>query len=161
MRTHNFLPIPASWYRILLTLCALWLVSACSHSPEASEQFELLAPATQLSAPQTSETSETVQRGRYLVELLGCGSCHTQGALEGKPDLSKRLAGSTTGITYSNPLTEKFPGVVYPANITPDAETGIGRWSGEQVLRAITLGIDASGRQHLPVMPWPAYANVK
>ncbi len=37
-------------------------------------------------------------------------------------------------IAYSNPLVEKNPGVVYPANLIPDLETGIGSWSLDQII---------------------------
>lgn len=41
-------------------------------------------------------------------------------------------AGSQTGIAWTNPLGTKYPGVVYPPNITPDEKTGIGLWSDGQ-----------------------------
>ena len=56
-------------------------------------------------------------RGKYLVELLGCGSCHTDGALVGLPDGSRRLAGSHIGIAYLRSLTPVVHQV--PANVKP------------------------------------------
>lgn len=41
---------------------------------------------------------DMIDRGEYLVELLACGSCHTNGAFDGIPDMSRPLAGSDTGI---------------------------------------------------------------
>lgn len=41
---------------------------------------------------------EQIIRGEYLVALLGCGSCHTDGTLAGNPDPQRFLAGSETGI---------------------------------------------------------------
>ena len=153
---------------VILSLALLLVIKACAANPDAADhpdatdRFELLTPVTMMDGPDShrGHDSEAAARGKYLVELLGCGSCHTQGALEGEPDYGKRLAGSTTGISYSNPLTEEFPGVVYPANLTPDTETGIGSWSDEQVLEVIRSGADPTGRKHLPVMPWPAYAKI-
>jgi hypothetical protein len=101
-----------------------------------------------------------VERGRYLVGLLGCGSCHTDGALVGTPDMAHLLAGSNTGIAYSNPLAVRDPGIVYPANITPDIETGIGSWSVDEIVAMIVGGVDKHSGQTLPVMPWPSYANI-
>jgi mono/diheme cytochrome c family protein len=99
-------------------------------------------------------------RGEYLVELLGCGACHTDGALIGEPDMDKSLAGSRVGIAASNPLGDKYPGVVYPANITPDNKTGIGLWSDQQIANAIRAGLGRHMGQRIPVMPWQAYAKI-
>ena len=103
---------------------------------------------------------DRAERGEYMVELLGCGSCHTDGALVGEANLERSLAGSQIGIAVSNPLGDKFPGVVYPANITPDVETGIGRWSDQQIANAIRAGIGRHGTRRIAVMPWQAYARV-
>jgi len=154
-----------SCWSILLTV--LFLLTGCSSSGQtALRNFETLTPVTIMEAPapdpgRTASTdAEQVARGKYLVELLGCGSCHTDGALTGLPDKSRLLAGSHTGIAYSDPLRQKYPGVVYPSNLTPDGETGIGLWSDEQVLQMITSGIDKHGRRKLPIMPWPAYTRL-
>jgi len=137
-------------------------VSGCATDNSFSEQFEALTPETIMEgpAPRPAYASEQVAHGKYIVELLGCASCHTQGALEGEPDYSRQLAGSSTGVAYSNPLVEKYPGIVYPANLTPDTQTGIGKWSDDQILKVVRKGVDPSGRKHLPVMPWPAYTKI-
>ena len=87
-------------------------------------------------------------------------SCHTDGALIGDPDFDRWLAGSRVGIAYSNPLKYKKPGVLYPSNLTPDNETGIGSWSAAEIEGAIRSGVDQHGRHQLAVMPWPAYAKL-
>jgi hypothetical protein len=104
---------------------------------------------------------DTVNRGRYLVELLGCGACHTDGAFEGAPDMDRLLAGSQTGIAYTNPLEYARPGVVYPANITPDEETGIGLWSDIEIANAIRSGTGRHARGRIATMPWPGYAKLE
>lgn len=103
---------------------------------------------------------DRVYRGEYMVELLGCGSCHTDGALLGVPDMERPLAGSRTGIAYTNPLGERYPGVVYPPNITPDVETGIGGWSDRQIANAIRAGIGRHGNRRIVTMPWQGYAKI-
>lgn len=103
---------------------------------------------------------DLVRRGRYLVELLGCGACHTDGAFAGAPDTDKLLAGSQTGIAYTNPLKSEFPGVVYPPNITPDNATGIGSKSDIQLANAIRGGGGRHGARRFAAMPWPAYARI-
>ena len=99
-------------------------------------------------------------RGKYLVGLLGCGACHTAGALDGEPDMSLFLAGSTTGIAWSNPLGSDRPGIVFPPNITPDKETGVGGWSDRQLANAIRAGIGRHGNRRIATMPWQAYARL-
>jgi mono/diheme cytochrome c family protein len=101
-----------------------------------------------------------VERGEYLVELLGCGACHTDGALVGEPDAQRLLAGSTTGIAFTSPLHEDNPGVVYPPNITPDSETGIGDWSDMQIADAIRSGVGRHMIRRITTMPWPGYSRI-
>lgn len=98
-----------------------------------------------------------VERGQYLVTIMDCGGCHTPGALEGKPDFSRPLAGSDIGFGGSAPMGAMTGGVVYPSNLTPDEETGLGAWKDEQVLHAIRHGARPDGRMLIPVMPWPSY----
>lgn len=140
------------------------LTVSCTNSYDPLKDYEQLQPANVFETPApgtgTPHDPEEVSRGRYLVALLGCGSCHTDGALEGRPDQNRLLAGSGTGIAYSNPLVESRPGVVYPPNLTPDRETGIGNWSVEQIAKQLRTGIDNHGGRSIPVMPWPAYAKI-
>jgi mono/diheme cytochrome c family protein len=103
---------------------------------------------------------DLVEQGKYLVDLLGCGACHTDGAFAGAPDMSKPLAGSRTGIAWSSPLESEHPGVVYPPNITPDEATGIGLWSDRQIADAIRAGIGRHGGRRLTAMPWQGYAKL-
>ena len=50
--------------------------------------------------------------------------------------------------------------MVYPSNLTPDRETGIGAWTSDDIVNIIRRGVDPSGRRHLSVMPWPAYGKL-
>jgi len=150
--------------RVLGPLSAA-LLTACTATSGPLEDFELQQPVTIMDAPAPSAAATPadgglVEHGKYLVELLGCGSCHTDGALIGEPRMDRRLAGSHVGIAYSDPLKTTRPGIVYPANLTPDEKTGIGSWSDEDIIRVIRSGVDRSGRQHLSVMPWPAYGKL-
>lgn len=91
------------------------------------------------------------ERGRYLATIMDCGGCHTDGALAGKPDPARHLAGSGIGFGFPG-------GVVYPSNLTPDPDTGLGRWSEAELVQAIRRGVRPDGRTLVPIMPWPAYA---
>lgn len=140
-------------------------LAGCKSAYNPLDDYEQLTPATDLEAPAARAApdfpADEVARGAYLVQLLGCGSCHTNGALIGEPVPGQLLAGSDTGIAWSNPLVSKNPGIVYPANLTPDVATGIGSWSVDDVVRMIQTGVDNHSARTLPVMPWPSYANIE
>lgn len=144
------------------------LVAACaSKSPTGLlEHYEEVDAKTVLDAPSATpgtyapERRGLVARGEYLVELLGCGACHTDGALAGEPNLDRSLAGSQTGIAYTDPLGEKNPGIIYPSNITPDDETGIGTWTDQQIANAIRAGIGRHTSRRIAWMPWQGYARI-
>jgi mono/diheme cytochrome c family protein len=108
-----------------------------------------LAAAVSACAPQSQ-----VERGRYLVSVVGCSDCHTPGGFSPKPDVSRFLAGSDT--EFSLPGL----GVFTPSNLTPDAKTGIGTWTVDQIAAAITTGVTPSGRILSPAMPWSDFAHL-
>lgn len=126
--------------------------------------YEQVQATTILDAPTVTdvapENEAIVNRGEYLVELLGCGSCHTDGALVGEPDMSKSLAGSDIGIAYTSPFRNKHPGIVFAPNITPDRDTGIGRWTDDEIKDAIRTGLGRHGPERILVMPWQGYAQI-
>ncbi len=92
--------------------------------------------------------AKRIARGQYLVTVQGCGDCHTPGTLYGSPDFGRRLAGSELG--WRGPW-----GVSYPRNLTPDPETGLGKWTEKQIVDAIRTGMRPDGRPLEPPMPWP------
>ncbi len=71
------------------------------------------------------------------------------------PDENSRI-----GIAYANPLGEERPGIIYPPNITPDLETGIGNWNDIQIGVAIRAGRSRHGQGGNTVMPWPGYSRL-
>lgn len=148
------------------TTLMLFLLTACTTVFDPAQDLEELEAVTVMDAPLPdpgrtgSYDPGQVAQGKYLVELLGCGSCHTNGALIGAPDPGRQLAGSRTGIAYTSPLQQKNPGVVYPSNLTPDLETGLGSWRDDQIAEMIRTGTDRHGRRQIPVMPWPAYSRI-
>lgn len=104
--------------------------------------------------------SSVANHGRYLVELLGCAACHTDGALAGAPKRDFLLAGSIVGIALESPMEIKRPAVIYPPNLTPHDKTGLGRWSVGEIAAAIQAGIDRHGRVLHPAMPSSGYARL-
>lgn len=124
---------------------------------EATSVFDAPSP---VAARLGRRNREAAAHGEYLVELLGCAACHTDGVLAGEPRIGRPLAGSRIGIAYTNPLEFDYPGVVYPPNITPDDETGIGRWSDERIAAAVQAGAGRHGGRRIVVMPWQSYARL-
>jgi mono/diheme cytochrome c family protein len=115
----------------------------------------LLVATAMMSASAAASAAETqVERGKYLVTIAGCNDCHTPGALLGKPDFSRTLGGSDVG--FGIPGVGTFVG----GNLTPDKETGLGNWTADQIIAAITKGETPNGRKLFPVMPWPALAHL-
>jgi cytochrome c553 len=94
-----------------------------------------------------------MERGRYLVDTIGtCGNCHTPKDKRGRPIAAKRFAG---GFVIKE---EPFDAVA--ANITPDPETGIGKWTLAQTIRAIREGIRPDGTVIGPPMPIELYRRL-
>ncbi len=97
-----------------------------------------------LSAPgELMANSKLVEQGRYLFQAAGCLSCHRD---------DRTLAGG-------RPLVTPF-GTFYPPNITPHRESGIGRWSEEDLVRALRMGLDPAGRHYYPAFPYPSYTRM-
>ena len=95
-----------------------------------------------------------VERGHYLVVIAGCNDCHTPGFFLGNPDMAKYLGGSDVGFEIPG------LGVFNGRNITPDKETGIGGWSDEQIVAAITAGKRPDGRQLAPIMNYASFTHL-
>lgn len=97
------------------------------------------------SADATLAVGTQIERGEYLALAGNCASCHTS-ADEGF------MAG---GVAFETPF-----GTVYSTNITPDAETGIGNWTGEQFLNSMREGVRPNGEHLYPVFPYTAFTKV-
>ena len=86
-----------------------------------------------------------VKRGRDLATIGNCIDCHTTPG-------GKAFAG---GLPVSTPF-----GAVYSSNITPDSDTGIGRWSEAAFQRAMRTGVDRGGHHLYPTFPYDHFTNV-
>jgi mono/diheme cytochrome c family protein len=95
-------------------------------------------------APQSFDTA-LVRRGQDLAAIGNCNDCHT---VRGGKDFAGGL-----------PVPTPF-GTIFSSNITPDAETGIGRWPEAAFRRAMRSGVDRSGQHLYPTFPYDHFTNV-
>jgi len=89
--------------------------------------------------------AEQVKRGEYLARAGDCIACHT--APTGKP-----FAG---GLAMPTPF-----GTLYSTNITPDPETGIGKFTADDFYRVMHVGRMPDRGLLYPAMPFPSYTKV-
>jgi mono/diheme cytochrome c family protein len=153
---HRFATLPV----VLLAVAAV----GCGFGPDAG-----------------SSSAASIDRGHYLVTVTGCGDCHTPmklGRNGPEPDLSRALSGHPEDFmvgppptlgqggwlwagTSSNTAFAGPWGVSFAANLTADAETGLGMWTEEMFIDAIRQGKTfGGGRPIMPPMPWPAYQHL-
>ena len=110
--------------------------------------FGLAALLTALQAT-TAVAQTPVERGRYLVDtVMTCHNCHTPMGPNG-PQFDKALSG---GLRFDEP-----PFDVTAPNITPDRETGIGKWSDADIKKAMLEGVHPNGTPLAEVMPTGFY----
>lgn len=102
-----------------------------------------ISPAT--SEPATGADADAVARGRYVFYAGACGSCHTE---RGQPFLA------------GGPRIPTHLGTFYVPNITPDPETGLGRWTFADFRTAMVDGVAPDGRQYYPTFPYPWYTGM-
>ena len=114
--------------------------------------FWLLSAPRPLDASVLPQHTADISNGERLYNAGGCHSCHKP-----RPGLKDVDAALPAGGT---PL--KTPvGTLYPPNLTPDPETGIGRWSVIQFVNAVQRGISPDGRHYIPAFPYTSYAAMR
>jgi mono/diheme cytochrome c family protein len=108
--------------------------------------------AAVLAAAGAVAADDRLERGEYLVRVVAaCGNCHTPITPEGH-DPTRELAGG---------FVEETPAfTAYAPNITPDPDTGIGRWSDAEIRRAIREGLRPDGSVIGPPMPIVLYRGL-
>jgi len=108
------------------------------------------ADATEIAASAAGEGPPSAARGEAVLRAAGGCTCHTNHPGEG--DAAPELAGG-------RPLETPF-GTFYGTNITPHRETGIGGWSADDFVRAMTEGLAPDGSHYFPVFPYPSFASM-
>ena len=119
-------------------------------------KFPIAFATTAALAAMTSNApaQDQVARGKYLAVVGGCTDCHTPGYFFGKPDQKRYLGGSEVGFEIPG------LGVFHGPNLTPDKETGLGKWSDAEIVMAMQTGVRPDKRILAPIMPWKALAQL-
>ena len=164
MRKRPILTLTAA----LAGLAAVALMSAATSKADATP------PA------KSDPKKDQISRGAYLVKIMVCNDCHTPwkvGEKGPEPDMSRMLSGHPQDLVMPPPPNlGKGPwiaafaatntawagpwGVSYTANLTPDPETGLGKWTADTFVQALRTGKhEGVGRPILPPMPYPWFAQ--
>jgi mono/diheme cytochrome c family protein len=127
----------------------------------------------------TDSTADRIARGKYLVSTSACHDCHTPWVMGPKgpePDMTRALSGHPENLVMPPAPKLQEPwmavagatmtawsgpwGVSYTANLTPDPETGLGKWTARNFVETIRTGRHMGrGREVLPPMPIGVYRN--
>ena len=134
------------------------------------------------SSASPASSDARVERGAHLVRTMGCNDCHTpwkMGPRGPEPDMSRALTGhpedlvmppapalppgpwtwigAATNTAFAGPW-----GVSFTANLTPDPETGLGKWTEAMFIQTMKTGRhEGKGRHLLPPMPYPIIARAE
>jgi len=145
-----------------------------AHAAPSAQAAEPASPAAAAAKPLSAKAA----RGKYLVSTAGCHDCHTPwkvGPNGPEPDMSRALSGhpeqlqmpaaptlpegpwlvtsAATNTAFAGPW-----GVSFTANLTPDADTGLGAWTARDFKQTIRTGKHMGrGRAVLPPMPIMVY----
>ena len=87
-----------------------------------------------------------IEKGRYLATVGDCAACHT-------------LPGSGRDFAGGRPIETPF-GTLLAPNITPDPATGVGAWTDDEFVNALTVGTGRNGVHLYPAMPYTYYTKL-
>ncbi len=105
----------------------------------------LLCSAFAMGEASAQPSPETIALGKALTIAGDCASCHTA-------DPAKPFAG---GKRIDTPF-----GGIYPPNLTPDRDTGLGAWSDDDFYRALRYGVAPNGSGYYPAFPYPNFTKL-
>ena len=133
----------------LVTFCTLAAVAPAGHAfhPISSKlEFITTYPTYPEVDYVNSAQAQAVRRGEYLAQLGDCIACHTT------TDGGQPFAG---GLPIPTPF-----GTFYTPNITPDADTGLGKWSESDFIKVMKEGIRPDGSNSFPAFPYVYFNRV-
>jgi cytochrome c553 len=132
-----------------------------------------MEPRDQDAGAAAKSKAARIERGAHLVKTMGCNDCHTPWRMSPQgpePDMSRALTGHPQDVHMPPPPPASGPwtwhgaatntafagpwGVSFTANLTPDPETGLGKWTEEMFIATMrTRRHQGKGRPLLPPMP--------
>jgi len=112
----------------------------------AASVWLLMSAASALADNIDKQEFEQIQHGRYLTIVGDCAACHT-------------LPGSGHNFAGGRAIETPFGQILAP-NITPDSETGIGAWTDDEFVNALTKGTGRDGKRLYPAMPYTYYTKL-
>ena len=105
-----------------------------------------------MTAAELPQHTADLANGEKLYNAGGCRSCHKP-----SPDLKDIDASLPAGgAALKTPV-----GTFYPPNLTPDAETGLGKWTDLEFVNAVQRGISPDGSHLIPALPFTSYAAMR
>ncbi len=169
-RISLMLAVPAT-----VALMAAVVLTGCGGSSHDNNQGD----NNQSGLPGAKASLSQVSRGQVLVVSLGCSDCHNRGKDDpGDPNWLAGYIGAAGG--QGQGAFNIGPFHTYCPNITPDAATGIGSFSDQQIYNVLKNGLDpnltpdvvitgstpgqgnfpATPHYLAPPMPWPVFRHL-
>jgi len=142
-------------YSIIAYIRTLQPVKTDVPKAEPSFPFNIIMHTmpTKAAFTQRPSPSDTVNYGKYLVQVASCGECHN----------NKDKGDFAGGSEFQQPT-----GILRVANITPDNETGIGTWTKETFVQRFKMYADSSYKPRKmgadevnTLMPWMMYKGMQ
>lgn len=135
---------------LLTTFSTLSLAEEFSNQANLPHQLKLVDgyyPEYPPTKATDSSKEKLIEQGEYLSKMGDCISCHT--------NVEKRTPAYSGGLPIATPF-----GTFYSPNITPDKETGIGKWSKKDFFNALKHGKNPDGQNYFPVFPFVYFSNI-
>jgi mono/diheme cytochrome c family protein len=137
--------LPAALAALALLAALATLAAPPLHAQSAGPAAS--ATGSPAAAPAAAPDAAAVKRGAYIYRAAGGCGCHTNSREHGA-----ELAGG-------RPIKTPF-GTFYAPNLTPDPETGLGRWSEADFVRAMREGVAPNGSDYFPVFPYTSFTQM-
>jgi len=96
-----------------------------------------------------STDTALIAKGKHLIfDVAHCSGCHSRANADSLIALGKDVP-LTGGVLFDLPV-----GKIYSKNITPDIETGIGKYTDAEIARALRYGVHPDGTVVYDFMPF-------
>jgi cytochrome c5 len=150
--SHKNFKLAASLLLFIVICIAIYLWKGIEKNEKlmAEDANETVTYFPEYPATNTSgKNADVIKRGEYLAKAGDCMACHTN---TGQGTKAKPFAG---GLPMHTPF-----GTIYAPNITPDKETGIGNWTEEEFMKAMSDGVSPQGHYYYPAFPYLYFSKI-